>query len=45
LPVWPAYTPDKRATMIFDTPCRVENDPTSEVRQILEQSGANVGPI
>lgn len=45
LPNWPAYTPDKRATMIFDTPCRVENDPTSEVRQILEKSGANVGPI
>lgn len=45
LPNWPAYTPDKRATMIFDTPCRVENDPTSEVRQILERTGANVGPI
>jgi para-nitrobenzyl esterase len=45
LPNWPAYTPDKRATMIFDTPCRVENDPTSEVRQILERTGAHVGPI
>ena len=39
LPRWPAYTPDTRATMIFDTPCRVENDPTAEVRQILEKRG------
>ncbi len=33
LPTWPAYTPEKRATMIFDTECRVENDPGSGVRQ------------
>ena len=39
LPHWPAYTADKRATMIFDTPCRVENDPTAEVRTILEKRG------
>jgi para-nitrobenzyl esterase len=39
LPNWPAYSPDKRAVMIFDTPCRVENDPTSEVRQIMEKRG------
>jgi para-nitrobenzyl esterase len=38
LPNWPAYTPDTRATMIFDTPCRVENDPTAEVRQILAKT-------
>jgi para-nitrobenzyl esterase len=38
LPNWPAYTPDTRATMIFDTPCRVENDPTVEVRQILAKT-------
>ena len=37
LPHWPAYTPDTRATMIFDTPCRIENDPTAEVRRILEK--------
>jgi len=30
--------------MIFDTPCRVENDPTGEVRQIMEKRGAN-GPV
>ena len=39
LPNWPAYKADKRATMIFDTPCRVENDPTSDVRTILEKRG------
>jgi para-nitrobenzyl esterase len=39
LPVWPAYTTDKRAVMIFNTPCRVENDPTKEVRQIMEKRG------
>jgi len=39
LPNWPAYTPQKRAVMIFDTPCRVEIDPTGEVRQIMEKRG------
>lgn len=33
LPAWPAYTPDHRATMLFDTHCRVENDPAPHVRQ------------
>jgi para-nitrobenzyl esterase len=36
LPLWPSYTPDKRAVMIFDTPCRVENDPTGDARKIME---------
>ena len=40
---WPAYSTDKRAVMIFDAPCRVENDPTVEVRQIMEKRGGNVG--
>ena len=40
---WPAYTADKRAVMIFDAPCSVENDPTGEVRQIMEKRGGNVG--
>lgn len=40
---WPAYSTDKRAVMIFDAPCRVENDPTGEVRQIMEKRGGNVG--
>ncbi|MEW6206734.1 MAG: carboxylesterase family protein [Acidobacteriota bacterium] len=39
LPVWPAYTTDKRAVMIFNTPCRVENDPTGEVRRVMEKRG------
>jgi para-nitrobenzyl esterase len=41
LPPWPAYTPAKRAVMIFDTPCRVEYDPTGEVRQIMEKRGGD----
>lgn len=32
LPAWSAYTPEERATMIFDTTCRVENDPGGEQR-------------
>jgi para-nitrobenzyl esterase len=43
LPNWPAYTTDKRAAMIFDAPCRVENDPTGQVRRIMEKRGGNVG--
>ncbi|MEK6287727.1 MAG: carboxylesterase/lipase family protein [Acidobacteriota bacterium] len=45
LPNWPAYTTDKRAVMIFDAPCRVENDPTGEVRQIIEKRGGNSGGV
>lgn len=43
LPNWPAYTREKRAVMIFDTPCRVEHDPTGEVRQIMEKRGGTGG--
>jgi para-nitrobenzyl esterase len=32
LPAWPPYTPDRRATMVFDVPSRIENDPASEER-------------
>ena len=32
-------------TLIFDTPCRVENDPTREVRQIMEKRGTTLGGI
>ena len=45
LPNWPAYTTDKRAVMIFDTPCRVENDPTGQVRQIMEKRGVTGGGV
>lgn len=37
LPQWPAYTTAKRATMIFDYPCHVDNDPIGEVRQVLDR--------
>jgi para-nitrobenzyl esterase len=40
---WPPYSADRRAVMIFDAPCRVETDPTGEVRQIIEKRGGNVG--
>ena len=39
LPNWPAYTSRSRAVMIFDETSRVENDPTGEVRQIMEKRG------
>jgi para-nitrobenzyl esterase len=34
LPHWPAYDPNTRATMLFDVPCRVENDPRKEERLV-----------
>ena len=30
LPAWPAVSPGKLATMVFDTRCRVEDDPEGE---------------
>jgi para-nitrobenzyl esterase len=38
IPPWPAYTSDKKETMIFDTDCRVENDPLKELREAWEGS-------
>jgi para-nitrobenzyl esterase len=35
LPEWPAYDTQRRATMIFNTTCRVENDPLAKVRIAL----------
>jgi para-nitrobenzyl esterase len=32
IPAWPAYTPSERATMVFDTRCRVVNDPGRDAR-------------
>jgi para-nitrobenzyl esterase len=40
LPNWPAYAADKRAMMVFDAPSRVEDDPTKEVREIMEHRTA-----
>jgi len=33
IPRWPAYDASARATMVFDTDTRVENDPRSEIRK------------
>jgi carboxylesterase type B len=37
LPFWPAYHTEKRATMLFDVPCRVENDPRKEERLVWNE--------
>ena len=34
IPAWPAYTAERRATMIFDDECRVVDDPDGEVRPL-----------
>jgi para-nitrobenzyl esterase len=36
LPDWPVYSTATRPTMIFDTECRVENDPCGAERQVWE---------
>jgi len=36
LPTWPAYSTAERATMVFDTECRVENDPFGTERRLWE---------
>jgi para-nitrobenzyl esterase len=37
IPEWPHYRGDVRATLIFDTECRVENDPLSEQRRAWDE--------
>ena len=39
LPHWPAYATDKRATMIFNAPCEVRNDPEAEGLNIITSAG------
>jgi para-nitrobenzyl esterase len=34
IPTWPAYTAERRATMILDDECRVAEDPDGEVRPL-----------
>ena len=41
IPHWPAYDGQNRATMIFDTDTRVENDPRSEIRRYWAEASAN----
>ncbi len=36
IPRWPAYDVSTRATMVFDTDTRVENDPRGEIRKFWE---------
>ena len=38
MPHWPAYTADTRATMYFDTPCAVRNDPEGNGLRIIANS-------
>jgi para-nitrobenzyl esterase len=38
MPHWPAYSGDTRATMYFDTPCEVRNDPEGKGLKIITQS-------
>jgi para-nitrobenzyl esterase len=38
LPHWPAYTSGQRATMYFDTPCAVRNDPEGEGLRLIAES-------
>jgi para-nitrobenzyl esterase len=38
LPHWPAYTSEQRATMYFDTPCAVRNDPEGEGLRLMAKS-------
>jgi para-nitrobenzyl esterase len=38
LPHWPAYTADTRATMYFDTPCAVRNNPEGNGLRIITNS-------
>jgi para-nitrobenzyl esterase len=35
LPNWPAFTADKRQTMVFDNECMVKNDPEGAGRRLI----------
>jgi para-nitrobenzyl esterase len=38
MPHWPAYTVETRATMYFNTPCEVRNDPEGSGLKLIAQS-------
>jgi para-nitrobenzyl esterase len=38
LPHWPTYAAENRATMYFDSPCEVRNNPEREGLRLMEQS-------
>jgi para-nitrobenzyl esterase len=45
LPKWPTFDAQQRATMVFDTPTRVESDPRSDIRKFWEQMPPPAGPM
>lgn len=45
IPKWPAYDTAARATMVFDSEPRVENDPRGEIRKFWEQIPPPAGPL
>ena len=44
IPRWPAYDGTTRATMVFDTDTRVENDPRGEIRKFWAEMPAQPTP-
>jgi len=44
IPRWPAYDAAARATMVFDTDTRVENDPRGEIRKFWAEMPAQPTP-
>jgi para-nitrobenzyl esterase len=37
VPDWPAYDLRDRATLVLDSPCRIEHDPRSETRRLWQE--------
>ncbi|MDR3534044.1 MAG: carboxylesterase/lipase family protein [Rhodopila sp.] len=37
IPQWPIYDPDRRATLVLDKVCRIENDPRGEERRLWQE--------
>jgi carboxylesterase type B len=35
MPNWPAYNAESKAVFLFDSPCKVENDPGAALRKQL----------
>jgi para-nitrobenzyl esterase len=38
LPHWPAFSPESCPTMVFNTPCEMQNNPDKKERQVLEMT-------
>jgi para-nitrobenzyl esterase len=45
IPHWPAYDTQTRATMVFDSNTRMENDPRRDFRLLWEELGTPPGPL